>query len=148
MLEVPDEIRKILAETRIIEHKDDYVIVYIDPREEKNARTLLIDLMPFSSITYTPDEVSIVLREREWAGIKNCFRSFKEGGPYRLLTFDIVLDLSIIGFMAVITKVLAEEGVAVYAISTYLKDHLLVKKSDSKKAVQALQRLIEKARSV
>ena len=142
---VPDEIRKILAETIIIEHKDDYVIVYIDPSEEKNARTLLTDLMPFSSITYTPDEVSVVLREREWAGIKNCFRSFKEGGPYRLLTFDIVLDLSIIGFMAVITKVLAEEGVAVYAISTYLKDHILVKKIDAPIALKVLKRLVNDA---
>ena len=148
MLEVPDEIRKILAETIITEHKDDYVIVYIDPREEKTARTHLTDLMPFSSITYTPDEVSVVVREMEWAGLKNCFHSYKEGEPYCLLTFDIVLDLSIIGFMAVITKVLADEGVAVYAISTYLKDHLLVKKSDSKKAVQALQRLFEKAQSI
>jgi hypothetical protein len=143
--EFPNEIYKILAETIITEHIADYIIVYINPQEEANARSLLTNLMPFSSVTYTRDEVSVILREREWLDLKTRFHEYKEGGPYRLLTLDIVLDLSIIGFMAIITKVLAEEGIAVCTISTYLKDHLLVKKSDSKKAIQVLQRLIDDA---
>jgi hypothetical protein len=42
--------------------------------------------------------------------------------------------------------VLAEEGVSIYAISTYLRDHILVRKEDSPRAVAALRKLIEEYR--
>jgi hypothetical protein len=62
-------------------------------------------------------------------------------GPYRLFTFDIVLDLSIVGFMSVVSTALTESGISVYIISTYLKDHLLVKKQDAAKALNVLNGL-------
>jgi hypothetical protein len=138
--------RKILAETRVKEHPDDYSIVYIDPRQEAKARTLLRDLKPYSSVTYTAEEVSVVLRSSDWAKLKAEFPGYKEEAPYKLLTFDIVLDLSIVGFMSVVATALAEARVSIYAISTFLKDHILVKKRDSARAVAVLNGLITDAR--
>jgi hypothetical protein len=141
------DMKKILSQTIIKEHRDDYSIVYIDPGEGEKARKVLRNLKPYSSITYTVDEVSVVLRSAEWESFKENFRDHKEEGPYRLFTFDIVIDLSIVGFLSVISTALAESGVSVYAISTYLKDHILVKKRDAAKALSVLNGLITSAKT-
>ena len=143
---IPENMRKIFAATIIKEHMDDYSIVYIDPAYEKKAREVLKDLKPFSSVTYTEEEVSLVLRSSDWASLKEGFPRHKEEGPYRLITFDIVLDLSIIGFLSVVSTALAENDVSIYALSTYLKDHILVKKVNAPKAIRVLGNLVEDAK--
>lgn len=140
------EMRKIFTETKVKEHLDDYSIIFIEPRDEEKARTLLRNIKPFSSVTYTDDEISVVLRSRDWSSLKENFPGYKEDGPYILLTFDIVLDLSIIGFLSVISTALAEADISVYALSTYLKDHILVKKRDSTKAVAILNGIMNESR--
>lgn len=142
-----NEMKKILAKTEIKEYSNDYSIVLIQPRDEGKARSLLSDLGPYSSVTYTDDEVSVVLRAEDWDGLRGNFPASREESPYRLITFDIVLDLSIVGFLSVVSTVLAEEGVSIYAISTYLKDHILVKKTDEERAVAVLRRLIQEAKT-
>jgi hypothetical protein len=139
--------KKILSRTIVKEHLDDYSIVYIDPGEDEKARTVLRNLKPYSSITYTVDEVSVVLRSMDWESLKENFRDYKGEGPYRLFTFDIVLDLSIVGFLSVVSTALAESGVSVYAISTYLKDHILVKKQDAARTLSVLNGLISSAKT-
>lgn len=136
------EIRNIFAKTMLREHEDDYSIVLIDLREEETAKNLLIGLKPFSSITFTRDEASVVLRTNDWKILKKSFLYYREETPYRLITFDIVLDLSIVGFLSVVSSVLAENNISIYSISTYLKDHILVKKTDIHKAIVVLQKII------
>jgi len=103
-------------------------------------------LRPFSSVTYDHGEVSLVVRASEWAVNEPRFRGAKVEGSYTLITFDIVLDLALVGYLSVVSSLLAEKGVSIYALSTYLRDHILVKKEDSEKAVEALTRLIERSR--
>ena len=145
-MKLSEPMRRILSEAVIKEHTDDYTVVSIKLDEEAKARSLLRDLQPFSSVTYDNNEVSVVLRASDWERLKGEFSGFDEAGPYKLLTFDIVLDLSIVGFLSVVSAVLAEEGVSIYALSTYLRDHILVRKEDSPMAVAALRKLIEECR--
>jgi hypothetical protein len=147
LTQLTGDMKKILSQTMIKEHRDDYSIVYIDPGEDEKARTVLRNLKPYSSITYTVDEVSVVLRSMDWESLKENFRDYKVEGPYRLFTFDIVLDLSIVGFLSVVSMALAESSVAVYAVSTYLKDHILVKKRDAARALSVLNGLISSAKT-
>jgi len=88
----------------------------------------------------------VVLGETEWGRLKGGFRSYRVEGPYTLITFDIVLDLSLVGFLSVVSSVLADEGVSIYVLFTYLRDHILVKKVDAGRAVAALERLIERCK--
>ena len=141
-----ENIRKLLAETEITHHSDSFTIVSIDRSEEDKARSLLVDLAPFSSLTFDVAEVSLVIKEDVWSSLRNGFEKYQEEGPYRLITFDIVLDLAIVGFMAVVSRRLADEGVSIYALSTYLRDHILVKEDDYVKAVDALRSLIMESR--
>ena len=142
-VEPSPEMRPVFASTVVKTHSDDYVVVSIGRVEEERAREVFKGLQPWSSVTYDHDEVSVVLRESEWGRLGDGFRSHRVEGPYTLITFDIVLDLSLVGFLSVVSSVLADEGVSIYALSTYLRDHILVKKVDAGRAVAALERLIE-----
>ncbi len=50
-----------------------------------------------------------------------------------------VLDFSLIGIIARITKILASNGIGIFAISTFNTDYVLVKKADFSKAINALR---------
>ncbi|MFQ6053378.1 MAG: ACT domain-containing protein [Candidatus Bathyarchaeia archaeon] len=142
-----EPVRKLLAETSITLHPDDFTLVSINRGEEGEARRLLGGLEPFSSVTFDLAEVSLVLRAEEWERLRGRFTDFVEEGPYRLITFEIVLDLSVVGFLAAVSSRLAEEGVSIYALSTFLRDHILVKGEDADRAAEALRRLIEECKA-
>jgi hypothetical protein len=64
---------------------------------------------------------------------------------WKLLTFEAVLPFDLFGFLAAVSKALAEEKVSIFAISAYSTDHILVKSADLSKAVKALEKLGAKA---
>ena len=67
---------------------------------------------------------------------------------WKLITFNMVLPLQTIGFLAKVTTVLADEHISVCTLSTYSTDHLLVKKQDLLKTLRKLETLglsVEKA---
>ncbi len=89
---------------------------------------------PFFSLSKTSEELSIVcLEERIPQEIKTekSWRAIKVEGP---------LDFSLTGIMASLTKPLAEEGISLFAISTYDTDYLLVKDHNLPKSIEILSR--------
>ena len=51
-----------------------------------------------------------------------------------------VLDFSLIGILAGIAEILAENGISIFAISTYNTDYVLMKKESHQKALDILGR--------
>ncbi|MGD0339645.1 MAG: ACT domain-containing protein [Bacteroidota bacterium] len=87
----------------------------------------------FASMTYTPDELSIVCQEKYVpAGIK------QERG-WRILKIIGPLDFSLVGVISRITGILANAGVSLFTVSTYETDFILVKKEALDQAIQALK---------
>ena len=126
-------------------HSDSFTIVSIEVSEMEIAKAITDNLDPFSSITFDTNEISLVIKKDTWNELKGKFKIYKEEGPYRLITFDLILDLSLVGFMAVISKRLAQTGVSIYALSTFLRDHILVKEEDFELSIRVLQNLIEES---
>ena len=60
---------------------------------------------------------------------------------WKILTFDIVLPLKLVGFIAKVSKVLAEEGISIFVVSAYSTDHILVKEEDLPGAIKKLEEL-------
>ena len=60
---------------------------------------------------------------------------------WKLITFDMVLPLQTIGFLAKVTPVLADERISVCTLSTYSTDHILVKEQDLLKTIRKLKTL-------
>ena len=59
-------------------------------------------------------------------------------GPWTALEVVGPLDLSLVGVLADLTTTLADAGVAIFAISTFDTDYLLVRDADAAPAIAAL----------
>jgi GNAT superfamily N-acetyltransferase len=86
------------------------------------------------SISRTSDELSVVCRQEAVPeGVR------REGG-WRCLGVAGPLDFAQVGVLAALLVPLAEAGVAVFALSTFDTDYLLVKDTDRERALAALRR--------
>ncbi len=139
-----EEMKPVFASTVLKLHSDSYAIISLPVEEKEKTLELVKPLTPFSSVTVDRNEVSLILKEEDWALMKQNFTVYEAEGPYRVITFDIVLDLSLVGFLSVVSSVLADAGISIYAVSTYLRDHILVKAEDSQRAMVVLGELIPK----
>lgn len=86
----------------------------------------------FYSITKTMDELSIV------CNLQSIPEGIKCEKPWKALKVEGPLDFSLIGILASISRLLAQEGISIFAISTYDTDYILVKEKDINKAIDAL----------
>jgi len=115
-------------------------------RKDAELGDLLPRLKPFSSITFEKDEISLVLRQSLWNKHSSHYEGAKVAGPYRLITFDIAIDLDVCGYFATISKLLAEAKVSIIPASTYLRDYLLVREVDHKKALLTINHFLKNQR--
>ena len=58
---------------------------------------------------------------------------------WRTFRIEGVLDFSLIGILSEISKVLAENKIGIFVVSTYNTDYILVKRENLQKAQQALK---------
>ena len=65
----------------------------------------------------------------------------KEEAGWKMLTFEAVLPFELVGFLAAVSTVLAEENISIFALSSYSTDHLMVKAEHLDKAISKLQTL-------
>lgn len=86
----------------------------------------------FFSVTRTSDELSIVCYQDS---IPNDIKCEKD---WRILKIQGPLDFSLIGILASISKILAQNGISIFAISTYDTDYILVKNKDIDNAIESL----------
>ena len=138
------EMIPVFALTKIRLHPDEFVLVSLALSEKERVLDAFKQLYPFSSLTVDHAEVSLILKIMDWESIEGLFQSSQVEGPYRAITFDIVLDLSLVGFLSVVSAVLAEAGISIFAMSTFLRDHILVKASHADEAVLVLEALIQR----
>ena len=85
---------------------------------DKNETTVIIEQSKYN------DE-DVIEIERDW----------------KILTFDMVLPFGLVGFLAKVSKVLADEKIPIFAVSAYSTDHILVKEEDLSIAKEKLKEL-------
>lgn len=83
-------------------------------------------------------EVTLMLDDRDLAAIKPGLNDTKIEGDYRLLTFDLELELTITGFLAEVSRLMAEEEIPIMALSAFSRDHLLIKQDNLAKSLKTL----------
>lgn len=83
-------------------------------------------------------EVTLLLDEEDWRTMQYAVRDARVEGDFRLLTLDVELGWDVVGFLALVARILAEAGVSCGALSAFSRDHLLVKQDDLPKALRAL----------
>ena len=101
----------------IIKSKKPYLSAFANIID-KNETTVIIEQSKY-------DEENVIEIEKDW----------------KILTFDMVLPFGLVGFLAKVSKVLADEKIPIFAISAYSTDHILVKEKDLARAEGKLKEL-------
>jgi hypothetical protein len=83
-------------------------------------------------------EVTLVLDETDWRAMRHAARDARIEGGFRLVTLDIELDWTVVGFLARVTELLSQAGISCGALSSFSRDHLLIKQDDLAAALRAL----------
>jgi len=73
------------------------------------------------------------------AELDHGFEVLEEEKPFRIISFDTKLPFDLIGFLAYITKLLADQNISLFAISSFSTDHILMKEAYLDRAVEVLK---------
>ncbi len=101
----------------VIKSKKSYLEAFANILD-KNETTVIIDQSKFN-------ENDVIEIEKDW----------------KISTFDMVLPFGLVGFLAKVSKILADEKISIFVISAYSTDHILVKEKDLVKAKEKLENL-------
>ena len=101
---------------------------------------------PFSALLADKDEVTLLLPDDACQEFARRLRHASiSDESYRQITFDIVLDSTLVGFMALVSRALAENGIPILTYAAFSRDHVVVRDHDFDKAMRALSQLQQTA---
>jgi hypothetical protein len=83
-------------------------------------------------------QVTLLIEEEDWQRIRYSLRDAKVERGFRLLTFDLELPWNVVGYLARVTEILAAAGISVGALSSFSRDHLLIKQDQLGNALRVL----------
>ncbi len=142
-MQLPPGLLHLISQTRLFSDKRSYVILRLPLGQWQKAAHLLARINdPFATIVFDKDEVTLVLSRESWETWGSALQVLDESPDYRLITFDLPLDLELVGYFATLTGVIAEVGCSIFAISAFSRDHVFVPAEDFGRAWGALDTLI------
>jgi len=134
-------VAELLRQTRVEVAPATYVIVGIGFKDWQrilgNPELSPRDDAPFM-ILRDAHEVTMIIAEDDWQRIRHQIRDARSEAGYRLVTLDIELPWTTVGYLARITELLAAENISVGALSSFSRDHLLIKQQDLGRALRTL----------
>ena len=103
------------------------------------SRLVSIANAPFSTLMLDKHELTLLIPQQMWDNISNHLPSAEQAGAFRLITFECVLPLDVVGFMAVVSDILAQAKIPILAFSAFSRDHIFVAVEDFQQAWQSLK---------
>ena len=138
--------KRLWAQTQVRVWPENYFLLSYAPEQFQQALAAAATTASFCAVLKERDEVSITVDEKTLQALPENFTPRAVAGPYRVITFDLNLDLSVCGYFALAAERLAQAGISLVPQCAYLKDHVLIQAEKTAQAVQALQALITWAR--
>ncbi|MBN1564387.1 MAG: ACT domain-containing protein [Anaerolineae bacterium] len=128
-----------LTQSTLYTDEVDYTLIHLPPGAITPAAVVFAAISdPFGALIADKDEVTLLLAQDDWEAYKHRLPDHTTTGPYRLITFDLELEPDLIGFMALIARILAEANVSILAFSAYARDHIFVQSNQFQTAWDAL----------
>lgn len=141
-----DEILSLLKRTRIEVAPETFTLIALR-REDWRKLLENAELSPRMTAPFMifsdKYEVTLLLDEIDFETMRHAVRDAKIERGFRLLTFDIELDFSVVGFLAEVSRILAEAQISIFALSAFSRDHLLIKQTDLAKTLNVLSEYVE-----
>lgn len=142
-MQFPPGLQHAIANTRLFTDAQDYVILHLPIHQyEEASRLITRHNAPFTALVRDKDEVTLVLAKETWDIVRPTLEIVAESPNYRLITFDLPLDLGLVGYLAALSGTVAEKGISIFSISAFSRDHLFVPVEDFEEAWNALRALI------
>ena len=88
-------------------------------------------------------EVTLLLDEVDWKTMRHAAREGRVESGFRLLTFEMELGWEVVGFLALVTEILADAEIPVGALSAFSRDHLLIKQEHLPKTLLTLGKYVK-----
>jgi hypothetical protein len=132
----------VLKETSILVDNGAYVIVRLPAGAVTAAAGALAQTRdPFCALMVDGYEVTLILDEDAFAEVRSRLKGAEISPRFRLITFTTPMGFEVVGFMALISRALADAGVPIMAVSAFTRDHVLVPEPHLEQAIAALERL-------
>jgi hypothetical protein len=136
-------IQDALRQATFYSDNEHYYLVKLHPKGIVAGAGIIAEISePFSVLIADKDEVTLVIEQEAYDEYQDRLLGHEvTKSLYRLITFDVALEPNLVGFMAHISKALAQAGVPIFPYAAYTRDHLLVPSDQYDTAQQALQTL-------
>lgn len=135
-------VRSALRQAALYTDGQQYCLVHLPPQAIAVAAATLGEIgAAFCALIADKDEVSLVLRETDFEQLIDRLPQHRAQCGFHLITFDIPLEQTLVGFMAAVSAALAQAGVPLMAYSAYERDHLLIPGGHLATALETLYRL-------
>ncbi len=131
----------LLRETRIRVSPATYVLVGLDHADwSRLLEETGLSPRPDSSFMIFRDDkqVTMLVEDDDWNRMRHAVRDARIESQFRLLTLDVELGWDVVGYLARVTEILASAGIAIGALSSFSRDHLVIKQEDLGKALKVL----------
>ncbi len=133
--------RELLSRTRVEVHHATFALVGVGTDDW--ARLLAQpDLGPRAASVFMlmrdEHEATMLLEDDDLRVIRPAVITARVESGFRLVTLDITLGWNTVGYLALVSSILAEAQIPVGVISAYSRDHLLIKQEDLPRALLAL----------
>lgn len=96
----------------------------------------------FVSLIRDKQEITLMIADEIWQKISTRFPGAQARGDWRMIRFDTVLDFSVVGFIAEVSRALAEADISILSVSTYSTDAVLVHELQLDAAVVAVRQAL------
>jgi hypothetical protein len=127
------DITTLLNNMQPLLHESPYVFCSVD------AETY--ERLPFEPLAtfFEAEGVSIILDEEE---ARDCDLAYDS--IWACITLNVHSSLTAVGFLAVITSILAKAGISVNPVSAYYHDHLFVPWDSRTRALEVLRKMTDR----
>ncbi|QQS45271.1 MAG: ACT domain-containing protein [Acidobacteriota bacterium] len=119
-----------------------YAIVSIPLDQYGDVVDCLREIDGFVSVTRDKSEISLIVDQEIWRRLEPRFPGSKSQLHRRMIRFDTIFDFSVVGFIAEISRALADADISILGLSTYSTDAVLVHESKFEAAVAAVKQAL------
>lgn len=88
-------------------------------------------------------EVTLLFDETDYRRIEGALGGARAASGFRLLSFDLEMGFDVVGYIALIARLLSGAGISIVPVSSFSRDHLLVRQDDLAAALKALREHVE-----
>jgi hypothetical protein len=141
---VAQTVEQVLKDAKLYTDEQPYTLVKLPAAAIVAGAAVLAEIgEPFGALIADKDEVTLLIPADVLPAFASRLPDHVVGDePYRLITFDLELEPTLTGFMAVISAALAKAGVPILPIAAFSRDHILVPAAKFEAALAALQQLL------